>query len=161
MALYMDHGFQNYLKKGIQKTKKNEANIRHLKYIPHAFFKRLTRTSVLDQYARSCSSLIKCIPTFEVLQPNTDSYKHQSTIKFWHKCSEVASTGGFEGKPLVKDLCSLLLQVLNRDSEGRALTNLEHPTILDDFIILIFAFSPKAADIFQRNLAGQSLRSCQ
>eukprot|EP00957_Ditylum_brightwellii_P096800 7371840-Ditylum_brightwellii.AAC.1 len=94
----MDHGFQNYLKKGIQKTKKTEANIRHLKYIPHAFMKGLPRALVLNQYVRSCSSLIKCIPAFEVLQPNTNSYKQQSIIEFWHTFSEVVSTGGFEDK---------------------------------------------------------------
>ncbi len=81
------------------------------------------------------------------------------TPKFWNQLARIGRAGAFKDKQIFSGLCEIFVEMTNRINEGKGLQNIRYPEQFSNFLTILASSSPQTYAIFQKNLAGRTIRN--
>ncbi|CAB4419112.1 unnamed protein product [Rhizophagus irregularis] len=131
--------FMNAIDKPIPKEKNQ-------KYTPLILYKN----SPFYQYCKNANVM-------ELLRYFNDP--EDCTPKFWNQLARMGRAGAFKDKQIFSGLCEIFVEMTNRINEGKGLQNIRYPEQFSNFLTILASSSPQTYAIFQKNLAGRTIRN--
>ena len=81
------------------------------------------------------------------------------TPKFWNQLAIMGHAGAFKDKQIFSGLCEIFVEMTNRINEGKGLQNIRYPEQFSNFLTILASSSSQTYAIFQKNLAGRTIRN--